>query len=969
MPSRLFHAFSRGRHVTDLELLIPDDKGRLALTPTTGWWLPVGQAAPVLATVPLGLLRRLPPCLGFWGLASKWAVELVIRQQVVFALYKDTTGDGCEARWRAATPGREDSDRLKALTAMMPGAARARALLERSGPNSDYEVLSPQGTLQLYVDSAVDGLMRADSQETAPRPGLSTTPGTSLDWCVRVAKALAGPQRKFELNGVIESHLPERVSQWIEGVVIGASSGHPRIGFRLLEPTAPRGPWVLAFLLVHRARGEAVLASELANPTSRGRELIESMKQPRETLDITLERSSACFAPIRRALKNHQTSVTLSAAEAWTFITEAADQLRRQGGQVEIPAALSQAGQRRVRARVRVTMKDNEVASAGLLSSVLNYRWEASLGDDALTESEFKELVKHKTPLVHHRGQWVALDPADVERLQKRFGAQGVTLNPAEALRMALAGEAVIDGDDAGLRVAVVGDRSVMDALARLRDSASVDGPPPPIPKSLKATLRHYQERGYAWLRSVTGMGFGACLADDMGLGKTIQLLTLLAAIAEEAPARFLIVCPTSVLGNWRREIGRFFPSFKVVLHHGASRADTLAKLMVPLKTAKAGSPVVILTSYALARRDVELLGAEEFDALVLDEAQNIKNPDAAQSQAVRQLLARRRIALTGTPVENRLVELWSIMDFLNPGLLGSQAAFKKQFALPIERDGDRSAAESLRRVTAPFVLRRMKTDPTIAPDLPEKITSTRFSPLTREQAALYQAVADRALEDISGIGRGSDRQGRILSMLTAIKQICNHPAQYLRDGDISPRRSGKLIRFLQLFDEVRQNDGVALVFTQYREMGTILQSVLSERLRMPVPFLHGSLTRQARDQMVADFQAGLGAPVFVISLRAGGTGLNLTRANHVFHYDRWWNPAVEDQASDRAYRIGQTRNVNVHELVCQDTLEEKTHDMLNRKRLLADQVVGQGETWLSALDDDTLRTIISLGEDAVLED
>ena len=368
-----------------------------------------------------------------------------------------------------------------------------------------------------------------------------------------------------------------------------------------------------------------------------------------------------------------------------------------------------------------------------------------------------------------------------------------------------------------------------------------------PSPEDLAAELRPYQRRGFSWLKAVTELGFGACLADDMGLGKTVQLLALFAELSATGKApRFLVVCPTSVLGNWRREIRRFFPKLGVVMHHGPGRAHTLAQLSDRAKQAGGdGRPVCILTSYALGRRDRELLAQILFECVVLDEAQNIKNPEAAQSQAVRLLSARRRVALTGTPVENRLTELWSIIDFLNPGLLGGQTAFKRQFAVPIERYADEGAAELLKKVTAPFVLRRMKADPTIAPELPDKVETTRYCPLTREQAALYQTTIDKALEDIVGLDLGIERRGRILAMLTQIKQICNHPAQFLKDGAASPRRSGKLTRLLQLIDEVFENDAAALVFTQYREMGFILEKVLSERIGQPIPFLHGGLSRQ----------------------------------------------------------------------------------------------------------------------------
>jgi SNF2 family DNA or RNA helicase len=354
---------------------------------------------------------------------------------------------------------------------------------------------------------------------------------------------------------------------------------------------------------------------------------------------------------------------------------------------------------------------------------------------------------------------------------------------------------------------------------------------------------------------------------------------------------------------------------------------------------------------------------------VVLDEAQNVKNPDSVQSKAVRRLQGARRVAMTGTPVENRLVELWAVMHFLNPGLLGSRAAFKKMFALPVERYGDEEVAQRLKRVTSPFVMRRLKTDPDIAPDLPEKSEMVRYCPLTPEQAALYQAVLDKGLEEVSALDQGMERRGRVLALLTALKQICNHPAQYLRDGRVDPRRSGKMQRFLELVSECLRGGGNPLIFTQYREMGELLRAVLERQVGARLPFYHGGLPRNVRERMVKNYQNPDGPRAMIVSLKAGGTGLNLTRANHVFHYDRWWNPAVEDQATDRAFRIGQTRDVTVHCLVSQGTLEEQIHQVLQDKRSLADRVIGQGETWLSELDDDSLRDLMCLGHDAVIEE
>ena len=1003
LPPRVRAAFARGLRVggegaqaSSVELQLPDARGKMKATRVEGWWLGSGAAAAVLESLPMVELGRQAPSVALWALASKLVFELVLKQRLVIDLKPadppagDRSGSRYLAAWRAAMTRTEDRDRLQRIVASLPGVARAQAM-GGGGRGAEPLVLTAEGAMQAFLDHAVDDLMRAETEESAP---LSKDVGLP-EWCRRLARSLAGPDRVFEPNAK-ESNLPVHLRTWVSSATLGAGAGRPGVGFRLSEPKSPKAPWTLSLLVVSPDRKEALPLAELDAQTPQVREFLARMKDPTDTLLAMIGSWKNEFPAFRKSFKSELVpTIPLGTDEAARFITDFSGRLEQAGYLVQIPAALTKLGPRRLRPRVRVSLAPGAAAAvgpagSGLLDSVINYQWEASLGDDTLTPTEFQALVKHNAPLVYHRGQWVAIDQDDVARLQARFGQGGGALEPAEALRLALAGEMVLGaGQEDAIRVDVVCDEGMTRALETLRDGPGLrnlaDGGRDalaPVPDGIHATLRAYQERGFTWLRSVTSLGFGACLADDMGLGKTLQLITVLADIAgppraaaadaplsSEARARFLIVCPTSVLGNWRREIGRFFPELEVVLHHGTARAERAHELGQRLLPSKPGAPVALLTSYALARRDCELLQSVVFDALVLDEAQNIKNPEAAQSQAVRQLRARRRVALTGTPVENRLLELWSIIDFLNPGLLGSAGAFKKHFATPIERYADPDAAQRLRRVTAPFLLRRMKTDPTIAPDLPEKITSTRYCPLTREQAALYQAVAEKGLADIAELGGSPERHGRILSMLTAIKQICNHPAQYLRDGDAAPRRSGKLVRFVQLLEEVAETGGASLVFTQFREMGHLLEKVLADHFGHPVPFLHGGLSRQARDEMVANFQAGTAGPILIISLRAGGTGLNLTRANHVFHYDRWWNPAVEDQASDRAYRIGQTRNVTVHQMISQDTLEEKTHHLLEQKRLLANRVIGEGETWLSELDDDTLRSLITLGQDAVLED
>jgi SNF2 family DNA or RNA helicase len=441
-------------------------------------------------------------------------------------------------------------------------------------------------------------------------------------------------------------------------------------------------------------------------------------------------------------------------------------------------------------------------------------------------------------------------------------------------------------------------------------------------------------------------VGLGGCLADDMGLGKTATTLAHLV----DRPGPHLVVCPLSVVHNWEAECRRFVPARTVVVHHGTDRS------------LGDGGPDadIVITTYGLLPRDVEALSAVHWNTVVLDEAQMIKNPNTKSSRAVRRLVADQKIALTGTPVENRLSELWAILDAVNPGMLGSQQRFRERFATPIERHRDDEAAARLRLLTRPVVLRRMKADRRLLPDLPDKIEQIAFARLTREQSILYQQVVDRLLDDAEHL-EGMQRRGRVLAALTRLKQICNHPAQALKDGSRLAGRSGKLERFDELVVDLLDVAERALVFTQFREMGDLLQRHLAERFELSVPFLHGGTTQRGRQTMVTEFQDGGGPPLLIVSLKAGGTGLNLTSASQVVHYDRWWNPAVEDQATDRAWRIGQTRTVNVHKLVCQGTIEERIGEVIDEKRSIADAVVGTGEAWLSELSTEQLADLVRL--------
>ena len=677
------------------------------------------------------------------------------------------------------------------------------------------------------------------------------------------------------------------------------------------------------------------------------------------------------------------TELGLSLEDTYRFLRDAAPVLELEGMGVWLPRWWRDD---RPRLRMRLDLRPpaaarGSTADAGIkLDALVSYDWRIALGDDELSAEEISQLAAAKEPLIRLRDRWVELQPADVGAairfLDNHPGGQ-ITL--FEALRQCY----MADDLDTGLPVEGLRAHGWVEELLTAGGLAErmIDVEPP---DGFVGSLRPYQLTGLAWFRFLSRHGLGACLADDMGLGKTIQMIALWlherecgavnppAASTDDAeeqggqdeqPGPTLLVVPMSLVGNWEREIRRFAPTLRVMVHHGLERLSGKAFIE------QAAEHDVVISTYGLTHRDHEYLTAVNWYRITLDEAQNIKNPAAKQSQAVRSLSAVHRVALTGTPVENHLSELWSIVDFLNPGYLGSATDFRRRFAVPIERYHDAERAGRLRQLVRPFLLRRRKSDPDILNELPDKLEMKVFCNLVREQAALYEAIVGDMMGQIEQSG-GIQRRGLILATLVKLKQVCNHPVNYLGDGSTLPRRSGKCDRLTEMLEEIIAEGHKALVFTQFRQMGELLQSLITETLGVDVLFLHGGSSKKKRDEMIDEFQtAGARTPVFLLSLKAGGVGLNLTAANHVFHFDRWWNPAVEDQATDRAHRIGQSKQVQVHKFICAGTMEERIDSLIENKRALAENIVGGGEDWLTELSTDALRELFALSRDAVAEE
>lgn len=804
--------------------------------------------------------------------------------------------------WRVGPFDSVDVERVEALVSAMPASARARS---QALADDESRLPDALALLRAYLDACADALPRRQ-EEPAAYASMEVVARPELrEW----ASELAGGLR---IVVAVERDAADQDD--IGDLSAAIAFYHPDEPARVVDANRL---WAGHHELGSRAQLDAVLA---------------------------IRRSARVWAPLERLLERAVPDrIQLADDEVADLVGVAGERLRHAGIDVRWPRSLVTG------VRVRAHLGGDDAAGSSTLGGggLFDFRWHVAIGDRELTKNELDALAESSRPVVRLRDEWVVVPGDVVARARER---SRTPLSGVEAIGAALSGR--VDAERGGEAEVVASP-----ALADLRDRISAgEGGDEPLrqPAALCATLRDYQLRGVRWLDRMTSLGLGCCLADDMGLGKTITVIALHLAQCERDPRTgpTLVVCPASLMGNWEREIERFAPDTQVRRFHGAGRSvDDVHDGFV-------------LTTYGTMRRDAERLGSVAWGLVVADEAQHIKNARSNTARELRRIDADARIALTGTPVENNLGELWAILDWAVPGLLGTRGGFARRYADPIESERDAAVAARLKRLLGPFMLRRHKTDPGIAPELPRKTETDQFTSLTDEQIGLYEAAVREGLSDVTAGGAAIDRKGRIFAMLTALKQICNHPAQYLREDEPRlPGRSGKLELLDELLDVILSEGGAALVFTQYVAMARLLRRHLAVR-GVDAYLLDGSTPVARRQEMVDGFQRG-DVQVFLLSLKAAGTGLNLTRADHVVHYDRWWNPAVEDQATDRAYRIGQTRPVQVHRMVAEGTIEDRIAAMLSGKRELAAAVLESGEAALTELNDDELEELVSLRRSA----
>jgi len=898
----------------------------------------------------------------FWRECTKLLLELLAKGKFLPIINREE--EFWNSQWKPVLGEPTLQEKINRLSKTMPLTCRALN-------QSRLSLENPIQMIEAFLTKCADTLIRSFVSRTPFTDELDIEIHSERQQvCVNWLSSLTVPQTKLEGSEYELTQLENRIRNW-------ASRRYPYGGpeqfvttIKIKEPgLSPFSKkynddkWILEFVVISNTSKETVYAEELWEGKfgdSRQEELL--IEQVQQNFLRDLASIMHLFPEISIALEDsHPTHLALDVDQAYHFMKNVVPALEEISCESVLPLWWEKPNSS---LGLALNISTQEVFNESQLklgrSELLDFNWEVSLGDKTLSIDKFKSLSNKAVPMIEVDGSWTRVDSSRLNStltfLENEQSKSKYTFG--DAIRLGL-------GLEYNPEVLPVVKMQATGWFEKLISADAHSLPGVELPENFNGELRPYQNDGLKWMSFLSKLGIGACLADDMGLGKTIQFISLLTyerATEREFPD--LLVVPMSVLANWENEMTRFSPDLKHYTHHGSARLPENEFIE------KCKEVDVVLTTYSLLQREEEMFSKVRWKRISLDEAQNIKNIDAKQTKAARKISRAQlekfnychRLALTGTPLENHLQELWSIMDFLNPGLLSTANDFRKRFSIPIERNRNEKAREALSRLLKPFILRRIKSDPKVITELPDKIEMETITALSEEQAALYQSVLDKMLKEVDS-SSGIHRKGLVLSTITKLKQICNHPELFLKEGGDLAGRSGKMNRLEELLEVILAEGDRVLIFTQYAQMGHLIKPYLEKRFGSEVLFLHGSLPRKARDTLITRFQKEDGPQIFVLSLRAGGHGLNLTTANQVIHYDQWWNPAVREQATDRAHRIGQTRQVQVRRLISKGTLEERIEELVGKKQELAHQVIGSTKSMITQMNLNELRELLRLAE------
>ena len=962
----------------------------------------IGKIMPIAPTVKLLFqmeiiggqdrdMKRFSNSIKTWAFLTKLIFELLNNGNFV-PILEPITRERYNGQWRLLLKSQKDKNRFRTIlnNSSWPAFCLPVNFIRDNGTIKSDGLWHPSYVFSIFMDNIGDYLIRSTLNKTnflafkefySTEIKKETDPDFILGWDYKFLKALVRKDPSFKVEGFYETILPTLINNWAQSAQ-GFTLKHGfTFNLELKYPKKPEDDWPLSFYLSLQDGVKSIPLNELWEGSSlKKRDFQKFFENDGQFLEIILRAlgaASKIFPPIKRALSETiQGEIKLTSREVMDFLRYPKDLLIQSGFNIVLPDVFKRGGKQRLSAKLIIRSKNEKKLIKGTysvlpsmfdISSMLESKWEVSLEGKKISDEKFNILINSNDPLINLDGKWILVDQQNIEDLKSTKDSE--MKNYMDALKLGLTGK--IQLQENGIEYDVIVEGELSEIIEKLQSVESFEEIP--CPPSFNGKLRHYQQEGLTWMANMARFNFGLCLADDMGLGKTIQVIAFLSYLKDQFPNNLgsvLIICPTSILFNWHRELNKFAPDLDVVLHHGAKRITEASGIPELLKPHR-----IFLTSYGTIRNDIDFLETIDFNGIVVDESQNMKNYASKQTKAINKLKSQFRICLSGTPIENRLVELWSLFNFLNPGLLGSRVEFQRKYVLPIERFQNQEIINNLKLIIAPFIMRRVKSDKSVINDLPEKNEMKIIIELTEEQVKLYQELVENTLKEIETLTTDKrKKKGLILALLVKLKQICNHPSQYLKI-DISSidldtkmeeivSQSQKLERLLEMTDEVISNGEKVLIFTQFTQMGNILQKVLEHKYKFKILYFHGGVQEKKRKEIVDEFQSENieSPPILILSLKAGGTGLNLTQGTTVIHFDRWWNPAVEDQATDRAYRIGQKSVVNVYKFISKGTIEEKIDYLLEEKRDLADKIVtSTGESWISNLDDEKLKKLLLL--------